>query len=99
MDPNEITEVEDDLFPMLVCLGLIGCIGLLNLTPNLLVELLDFLNSLGCFHVRLGIHRPWSENKRKKWLNPINHLERGHSRGLARGLVVCKLGMCEWLIL
>jgi len=50
--PNEITEVEDDLPSMLVCLGLVRGIGLLNFTLDLLMELLDLLDSLGYLHIR-----------------------------------------------
>ena len=52
MHPNEITEVEDDLPSMLVCLGLIRGVGLLNFTLDLLMELLDLLDSLGCLYIR-----------------------------------------------
>jgi len=78
---------------MLVWLGLVRGIGLLNLTHDLLIELLDFLHSLGCLHIRLGVHGPWGAIKKGEWLNPINRLEGGHSRGHARSLVVGKLGM------
>ena len=93
MHPNEITRVEDDLLSMFVCLGLIVGIGLLNLLLNLLMELLDLLDSLGFLHIKLGDYGLWGEIKRREWLNPINHLERGHARGFARSLVVGKLGM------
>ena len=48
MHPNKITGVEDDLPSMLVYLSLLRGIGLLNLTLDLLMELLDLLESLGC---------------------------------------------------
>ena len=93
MHPNKITGVEDDLRSTLLYLGLIRGIGLLNLPLNLLMELLDFLDSLGGLHIRLEVHRPWGEIKRREWLNPINHLEGGHSCGFARSLITGKLGI------
>jgi len=91
--PNEITGVEDDLPSMLVCLGLVRGIGLLNLALDFLMELLELLDSLGCLYIRLCVHGPWGEIKRREWLNPINHFEGGHARGFARSLVIGKLGM------
>ena len=49
--PNEATGVEDHLLSMLVGLCFIVGIELLNLTPNLLVKLLDLLDSLDCLYL------------------------------------------------
>ena len=48
---------------------------LLNFTLDLLMGHLDLLESLGWFHIRLGVHGPWGEIKRGEWLSPINHHE------------------------
>ena len=62
---------------MLVCLELVGGINLLYFALNLLMKLLDLLDSLGGIHISPLICRMWSEVKRGERLNSINHLEGG----------------------
>ena len=73
MYPHWIPGIKDHLSPMFVCLDLVRCIDLLNFALNLLMELLDLLDSLGCVHISSLIHGLWSEVKRGDRVNPIKN--------------------------
>jgi len=98
MNPHEIPGLELDISPALVGVDLVVLIKLFNPGPYLCVELLDLFHSLVGLPTKLGTCIDGSEIKGSAWVDTINNLERGKTRGLTWGSIECKLGMAQSFI-
>jgi len=80
---------------MLVCLFLIGCIGLLNLRLHHLMEFLNLPHPITNLQIWLLIHPSWHKIKWTQRIQSIYNLELRQTGCLAWGLIVGKLTLCH----